>query len=208
MKLFRRRLAYGKGCVVKNMMKESEVAHKILNRRNSVSPIIMIGELQESLGQAGYELAMNNGWVVPNYDSGELSVTESQEKLEQLRKLAASHTESVVAPIPTNNIYRRFGNLIPVSQVVEAFSTPTQGGNVEIGDEVVVAEDGQPVKAVVKSRKPDGSFELSFGDNSKPRVQRTYKSEELKKTLSGPAAAPAAAPGSSTTPPPAVAAVR
>jgi hypothetical protein len=168
-------------------MNESEVAFKILNRRNSVSPIVMIGELQDSLGQAGYELAMERRWVEPNYDSGELSITESFEKLEELRALASQFKDAPKSEAPkVNNIYGRFASHIPVAHVVEAFGAPTAGGVVEIGDEVAVAENGQPIRAVVKSRKPDGTFELSFQDKDKPKVERSYRAEELKRLNAGP----------------------
>jgi|KBSSwiStaDraftv2_1062776.scaffolds.fasta_scaffold00022_121 hypothetical protein len=176
-------------------MNESEVAFKVLNRRNSVSPIIMFGELQETLGQAGYELAMERRWVEPNYDSGELSVTESHEILEELRRLAAGYKDSPKPEqAPVNNIYRRFTSHTAACQVVEAFGAPTAGGVVEIGDEVAVAENGQPIRAVVKSRKPDGTFELSFADNSRPKVERSYKAEELKRLNAGPKPATPGAP--------------
>jgi hypothetical protein len=196
-------MGMGKDCVIKNM-NESEVAFKILNRRNSVSPVIMQGELQESLGQAGYELAMAKRWVEPNYDSGELSVTESFEMLQELRDAAAGFKDTPKPEaVPVNNIYRRFASHIPVSNVVEVFSTPTPGGVVDVGDEVTVAENGQPVRAVIKSRKPDGTFELSFDEKSRPKVERTYRAEELKRLNAGKPATPGA-PAPAGAPPPAV----
>lgn len=179
-------------------MNESEVAFKVLNRRNSVSPIVMVGELQESLGQAGYELAMERRWVEPNYDSGELSVTESQERLDEMRVLAAKFNAPKSETPKVNGIFGRFATHIPVSQVVEAFTAPTAGGNVDIGDEVAVAENGQPIRAVVKARKPDGTFELSFADNAKPKVERSYRAEELKRLNAGPK--PAGTPGAAGSP--------
>lgn len=178
-------------------MKESEVAYKVLNRRNGMSPVVMIGELQEVLGQEGYELAMARGWVVPNWDSGELSVTDMQEKLNDMQKLAADFKGIAESKTPINNIYQRFTSFAPGMQIVESFGTPAPS-EYGIGDEVVVADDGQPMKAIVKAKNPDGTYQLSFG-NLKPRAARpSYKKDEMKKTAAGPEAAkpgvPAGAP--------------
>jgi hypothetical protein len=189
-------------------MNESEVAFKILNRRTG-STIIMPGELQEHLGQEGYVMAMEKRWVEPNYDSGELSVTENFELLAELRAAAANHKDAPKPePTPVNNIYRRFASHIATHQVVEAFSQPTAGGVVDIGDEVTVAENGQPIRAIVKSRKPDGTFELSFADNVKPKQERAYRAEELKRLTAGPKPATGTAPAAGGPPPAVVPATR
>lgn len=187
-------------------MNEAEIAHKILNRQNSTSPIILIGEMQHALGVDGYALALERRWIVPSWDSGELTVSDRPGTLEEMRKLADTvKTAPVVAEAKTN-LYRLFSSNQRQTVIVQtpdglvealAVGTPaTQGA--EIGDEVVIADEGKPYTGVVQSKNEDGTYVLSFGQD-KPRSVRPYAREELRKTAAAPAgtagrAAPAVTP--------------
>jgi hypothetical protein len=174
-------------------MNEAEIAHKILNRRNTLSTVVLAGEMQETLGADGYALALERRWIEPNYESGELSIATLDRTLSEMRTLASQVKVEPVAETAPTNLYRLFANNLPkvvVQQrdgsLVEADANVTQ-----IGDEVIVAEDGKSYKAVVKGRNPDGTFTLSFGTD-KPRnsdaEKRPYKQDELRKTAGSPVA--------------------
>src|SRR5574343_237992 len=119
-----------------------EIATKILERRNSLSPIIMIGEMNQILGGDGLQEALARGWLIPDYYNGALQVTDYMTKVNEMRELAES-------------------------------------GNYQVGDSVVVVEDGQGYTAVVQGKRSDGTYMLSFGDK-KPRTERTYNDQEIK----------------------------
>jgi hypothetical protein len=74
-------------------MTEKEVAQAILNRRNSLSPVVMSGEMQGTLGQDGYRMALDRRWIIPSYESGELQVTNDFGVLTQLRQFAEAQED-------------------------------------------------------------------------------------------------------------------
>lgn len=171
-------------------MNEAEIAYKILNRRNATSPVVMIGEMQHALGYDGYALAIERRWIEPNYDSGELSVSERQGVLNEMRALAKSIKDPVVESKP-NNLYRLFTTNQKQTIVVQTpnglVESIMEEEDAEIGDEVVVADDGKPYTAVVKSKNSDGTYSLSFG-REKPRTDRSYSKAEVRKTAKAPTA--------------------
>lgn len=166
-------------------MNEAEIAHKILNRRNELSPIVMIGEMQQALGPEGYALALARGWIEPNYDSGQLTISSRDAALVEMGELAKTVKVAPVAESTDRGIFRLFQNN-RTRTIVQTASGLVEAEETQIGDEVVVAEEGKPFKATVKARNSDGTYVLSFGAE-KPRAERPYKAEELRKTASGPA---------------------
>jgi hypothetical protein len=173
-------------------MKLNEIASLILQRQNS-SPVIMSGTLRAEIGHDNFALALEKRWVVPNEESGELSVSSDQATLNEMRKLAAE----VAKPDPVSEqqapyMTRIFSNNVKRISVVQRDGglfedNPQDQNKTKIGDQVVVAEEGKAYSAVVQSQNPDGSYTLSFG-SAKPRTPRNYKSEELRKTANAPAA--------------------
>jgi hypothetical protein len=125
-----------------------EIAIKILDRRNNASPIVMIGEMNQILGDEGFSEAMRRGWIIADHDTGHLQVSNLQARIEEMREISE-------------------------------YAAP--GTAHQVGDTVLVAEDGQVYNAVVQGQRPDGSYILSFGDK-KPRAggEKPYKAEELK----------------------------
>jgi hypothetical protein len=187
-------------------MNEAEIAHKILNRQNATSPVILMGEMQHVLGTEGYELALERRWIVPSWDSGELTVSDRPGVLDEMRQLASSVKTAPVAEAKTTNLYRLFSSnqnqkviLQTPEGLIEALAVGGENDKgAEIGDEVVVAEEGKPFTAVVQSKNEDGTYVLSFGQE-KPRAVRPYAKEELRRTAAAPAgtggrAAPAVTP--------------
>ena len=81
-----------------NFMEDKQIAVTILNRRNSLSPIVMQGEMRSTLGSDGYDRALANRWIVPNYESGELQVTNNLGVIDQMRKMAESVQEDTGDP--------------------------------------------------------------------------------------------------------------
>ena len=160
-------------------MNEAEIAHKILNRRNSLSQVVMVGEMQQVLGSEGYTLALDRRWLEPDWNTGELTVTQQESGLQEMRKLSAGVKVAPVAESVTHNVYRMFTNNHPkiITQTSEGLF---ESDETQIGDEVTVAEDGKPFNAVVKSKNPDGTYVLSFGTD-KPRTERPYKQDEIRK---------------------------
>ncbi len=67
--------------------------------------------------------------------------------------------------------------MAPVSTSVPTASNPSAGA--DIGDNVIVTEDGKTFTGVVQSKEPGGNYKLSFG-NDKPRTQRAYAGAEMK----------------------------
>jgi hypothetical protein len=174
-------------------MNEAAVAHKILNRRNSLSPIILVGEMQQVLGAEGYTMALERRWLEADWNTGELTITNQEFALQEMKKLSAEVKTEPVAESVKHNVYRMFSNNRTkiVTQTSEGLF---ESDETQIGDEVTVAEDGKPFTAVVKSKNPDGTYVLSFGSD-KPRAERPYKQEEIRKngdTQSGGSSAPAA----------------
>jgi hypothetical protein len=51
----------------------------------------------------------------------------------------------------------------------------------DVGDQVVVADNGKSYIGVVAGRNPDGSLKISFGAQ-KPSTQRPYKKDEVRRT--------------------------
>lgn len=84
------------------------------------------------------------------------------------------------------HITNHLGTLAEMKRIAEA--TPV---GPEIGDEVVVAENGQTFQGIVQSKAADGKMKISFG-GQKPPQEREYDATEVK--MVGKGASPAAAP--------------
>lgn len=69
-------------------MDEKEIAKIIVNRRNSLAPVVQQGEMRAALGPDGYADAMRRGWLRPNMDTGELTITDAFSQLADMRKMA------------------------------------------------------------------------------------------------------------------------
>jgi len=70
-------------------MNTKEIATALINRREtSTSSIIMQGDLQKSLGTDGFQEAMRRGWVIPDYDTGHMTITNNLGEVDHMRKMS------------------------------------------------------------------------------------------------------------------------
>lgn len=189
-------------------MKHEQIASVLMARRNSMAPVLMQGDLQQSLGSDGMAEALRLRWVQPNMDTGHLQITNNQNDVNAMRKLA---TESVVAPPAPDAAHgiamshagrRRTGQVIsevgspgtgnsspgfspnpppppPAKPTPPPPAPAEKSGGMGVGDNVMVAEDGKTYQGRVQSMKPDGKFVLSFGA-AKPQRPRDYDKTELR----------------------------
>lgn len=90
------------------MKSTREVAEAVLARRSSLSPVVMSGDLTAELGREGLQDALAHGWIVPDYDSGFLKVTNLLAKVQEM--------ETVV-----NNPNAQVGDTVIVSRDGRAY---------------------------------------------------------------------------------------
>lgn len=108
-------------------MKHEQIASVLMARRNSMAPVLMQGDLQQSLGSEGMAEAMRLRWVQPNYDTGHLQITGDQNAVDTMRKLA---TESKVeAPLPdaAHSISMSHAGRLRNGQVISEVAAPGTG---------------------------------------------------------------------------------
>jgi hypothetical protein len=84
------------------------------------------------------------------------------------------------APAPTAQPTSIQPNSANAVRPMTATNAPAPDHNV--GDGVIVAEEGKTYAGRVKARSPDGTYEISFG-STRPTVERRYRKEEMQ-TLS------------------------
>jgi hypothetical protein len=62
------------------------IAKTLLDRCNSMSPIVMQGEMLNALGSDGLQEALNLRWLVPDNDTGYLYVSQDMSKVIEMRE--------------------------------------------------------------------------------------------------------------------------
>jgi hypothetical protein len=153
-------------------MNQVELASAILSFRRCTPNLSAV---RETLGES-YGEAFNRGWLVPDYDTGMINVTSDRTRIEEMETLAAT-VPAAPAEQACCESWRAFGpartNLLEV--IVE--------NDASVGDDVVVAENGKSFNGVVKSIKPDGTYEVSFA-GEKP-AKTSFTTEELKVSKRG-----------------------
>lgn len=179
-------------------MNTQEIAQALWTRRQQ-NPIVMQGELQAQLGGEGFAEAVANRWVVPDYDTGGLTVTLNAAQAQSLQQAATPTNESVdpAHAVAQHHASRPLYELnypgtghdggssgarsprpaAPVSPTTP--SSPQRSTPPQIGDDVLVAEEGQSYTGKVQQLKPDGRYTLSFG-STKPAKLRDYGPDELR----------------------------
>jgi hypothetical protein len=184
-------------------MNTQEIANALWTRRQQ-NPIVMQGELQAQLGGEGFAEAVANRWVVPDYDTGGLTVTlnaaqaqsleaaakATHESVSESHDLALRHSGRTLMEINAPGLGPNSGGAaMPRPPAPATPTTPItqQTKRPQIGDDVMVAEQGKSFTGKVQTMKPDGRYVLSFG-NTKPPMDRDYGPDELRMVA-------AAAPG-------------
>ena len=69
-------------------MKTIEIAQSLLNRRNAMNPVVMQGEMINTLGHDGLQEALQRRWLVPDMSSGYLLVSQDMSKVLEMREAA------------------------------------------------------------------------------------------------------------------------
>ena len=65
-----------------------EIAATLLNRHQSVSPIVQSGVLRTVLESDGYREALNRRWITPINETGDMQINTSASVIQELRALA------------------------------------------------------------------------------------------------------------------------
>ena len=69
-------------------MKTQEIAQTLLQRRNSMSPVVMPGEMLATIGSDAMQEALQRRWLVPSTETGFLQVSADMNKVTEMRDIA------------------------------------------------------------------------------------------------------------------------
>lgn len=182
------------------------VARKLHERRFRASPVMTTGELVNLIGSDGIQEALLNRWLVPDTDTGFLTLNTGGGKLRELEEACrcrcgkldcaceAAIEDKQVFTMPMRENFAGFGLTSPggaggaapaMMPRPQAPSTPTapqapvDKDAPQIGDDAMVSEDGKAYTGKVASIGQDGRFRISFG-SEKPNMHRDYSPNELK----------------------------
>jgi len=108
-------------------MKHEQIASVLMARRNSMAPVLMQGDLQQSLGSEGMAEAMRLRWVQPNYDTGHLQITGDQNAVDTMRKLATESVVEPAAPDAAHGIAMSHAGRRRTGQVISEVGSPGTG---------------------------------------------------------------------------------
>lgn len=144
--------------------------------------------IHEKLGRENYSEALRLGWLVPEHETGAVSISPRLDHRRAMQEAAAPSEDEkrqtltegqAVQPESANrNFYGEatvVTNLV-VTEALEPANDPEKPA--EIGDQVTVADNGQTYQARVQAKNNDGTLKLSFG-NIKPS-RDTFKANELR----------------------------
>jgi len=178
-----------------------KIAETILNRRNSLASGSVEADLRTKLSYAELNEAMRRNWVHASEEWGTLAVSNLPRHLEELKEAAEAKDagilqESVVKPSHGADLMRSL--LESKKPVYRHFESQT--GDHNIGDKVVVAQDGESYEGVVAEKTPTGDYKVSFGEK-KPKMEKLYKAAEVAPVAVKPGTpTPASTPATSTIP--------
>lgn len=71
------------------MKTTKEIAQIVLERRARMNPTVMQGEMLTVLGEEGLSEALSRRWLVPNFESGYLQVSNHEMAVNEMREQAA-----------------------------------------------------------------------------------------------------------------------
>jgi hypothetical protein len=149
-----------------------EIAKIVLEKRNQMSPIIMLGEMQRLLGAEGFMEALRRGWLIPEHSTGMMQVSNQLQRVEEMRAVledagqnghaigdtviiadeGQAYTAKVAAIQPDGSYVLAFGDKKPrhdktykpneIQPVSQAQVNPSRPG--EVRDVPVKADPRQP----------------------------------------------------------------
>ena len=180
-------------------------ARKLQERRYRASPVVTTGELINLIGNDGLQEALNRRWIVPDQDTGFLTLNFNGGKLVELESACRCQcgktdcacpevNEGAASTVmPMREAFAGFGLPMPSStptnppaavSVPRTPATPTAPAapgqaSPQIGDDAVVTEDGKTFTGKVASVSQDGRYRMSFG-GTKPNMDRDYGPNELR----------------------------
>ena len=64
------------------------IAKAILNRKNTLSTLVIPSDLKQEIGPTGYQEACNAGWLKPDLETGTMSITNEAGLLRDIKALA------------------------------------------------------------------------------------------------------------------------
>lgn len=164
------------------------------------------GELLNLIGSDGLQEAMLNRWVVPDPDSGLLTLNTGGGKLLELENACrcrcgkmecacgAEGEAGQTSTMPMREAFAGFGlerpptaSMTPTAPMLprpQAAATPTTPSDPktttpQIGDDAMVAEQDKTFTGKVASISQDGRIRLSFG-SEKPTMNRDYGFNEVR----------------------------
>lgn len=179
-------------------------ARKLHERRFRASPVMTTGELLNLIGSDAMQEALNQRWLVPDLDTGFLTLNLHGAKMRELECACvcsscggtqcdhAPETEKKLSyAMPMRETFAAFGVTRPGGATSSAPpvmprppAPPTGTVNPEqdrpkIGDDVMVAEENKTFTGKVASIAQDGRMRISFG-SEKPRMDRDYGFGEVR----------------------------
>jgi len=184
------------------------VARKLHERRFRAAPVMTTGELLNLIGSDGLQEAMLNRWIVPDPDSGLLTLNTGGGKLLELESACrckcgktdcacgAEGEAGQTYTMPMREAFAGYGlerpptasggsgGAAPMLPRPQAAATPTTPSDPktttpQIGDDVMVAEQDKTFTGKVASVAQDGRIRISFGSD-KPTMNRDYGFNEVR----------------------------
>jgi hypothetical protein len=194
------------------------LAQELLPFRMSAS-LLVPNSVTARLGPDAVQDALQRGWLQPDMDSGFLCLAPEAGKLAEMEQAASgpettpSHkTEALDFRGPALRHALReasygvgmgastsgsMGSGQPERPAPMPPRTNTTFGDRQhhpgdfvVGEDVMIADQGKTYQAKIRTRRPDGTYELSFGPNIPLRSDRTFRREEMRAMDPGSAGAP------------------
>jgi hypothetical protein len=185
-------------------MNTLSIARALDSRRHNASPLLVKSELLATIGSDGLSEALNNGWIVPDYESGYLAINTNLARLAELESACrckkcgkkdckcadTKEKQCAAAPASLRENWSGIGlsrpptslngssNFVPRSPTPSISSSEPQD-KPRIGDDVTVADDGKSYVGKIASVSDDGRYRLSFAGD-KPKMDREYNQNEVR----------------------------
>ncbi len=178
-----------------------EIAKIILERRARMNPTVMQGEMLTVLGEEELCEALAKRWLIPDYDSGYLTVTNQDSAVMEMQEAAAlpdaapapdtlKESRSVSMGHASRTIISEIaapgtggpspGFSAPPPPATPTSSAPPNPNSASIGDDVTIVDNNKSYQAKVQKQQPNGKYRLSFGNEKPGMVDRDYSADELK----------------------------
>ena len=191
-------------------MSPKQIAVNLLRFRASTS-LMVPGALAAEIGYPAMQDALQRNWIQPDLETGFLTLNPNAGVIQEMERLAESADESEEQPKKDENLdarraacighSRRLGETYglglgattsgamgsaqperpaaPQPQMSPTARRP--GDDYMVGEDVVVADEGKAYQAKIKSRRQDGTYELTFGPNFPSTKNRAFRREEMQK---------------------------